>query len=292
MPRSPPCARRGRFLVESHSLRIVPSAFLLDRARNATRPQVFLGIADPIYNLADPRWRRRCSPPPLPSRREPNAITRQLLELPRLPASSIEVSAGGARLAGRLGAGTDRPRRQPRADRPGSRVPSVRGSLCHSRAAVRRGPRRQSSWLWASTGTAFPTSTRPPRWRPGGSIFPWSYSVPAVRVGATSFRGAGQMGLPRAWLISGTRSVIASHWPTADESGAIFAPLYRELGRPAEVLSSRALCPGTPGRAARDDRGRRLAVRAPLLGGVLCCGKGLKRMLTVAPLWSEIRHGG
>jgi len=51
--------------------------------------------------------------------------------------------------------------------------------------------------------------------------------------------GAGQMGLPRAWLISGTRAVLASYWPTADESGSIFDPFYREFGPPPVVVSSR-----------------------------------------------------
>ncbi len=44
------------YLVEAHSTRVVPSALML----RATRPSwdgPFVGVGDPIYNTADPRWR-------------------------------------------------------------------------------------------------------------------------------------------------------------------------------------------------------------------------------------------
>jgi CHAT domain-containing protein len=41
--------------------------------------------------------------------------------------------------------------------------------------------------------------------------------------------GAGLLGLTRAWLTAGAHSVAGSRWDTPDESGALFAALYREL---------------------------------------------------------------
>ena len=41
--------------------------------------------------------------------------------------------------------------------------------------------------------------------------------------------GTGLLGLTRAWLMAGARSVIGSNWATPDESGALFGALYRNL---------------------------------------------------------------
>ena len=41
--------------------------------------------------------------------------------------------------------------------------------------------------------------------------------------------GTGLLGLTRAWLSAGARTVVASHWPTPDDDGALFAAMYRRL---------------------------------------------------------------
>jgi CHAT domain-containing protein len=41
--------------------------------------------------------------------------------------------------------------------------------------------------------------------------------------------GTGLLGLTRAWLVAGARSVVASNWATPDESGTLFSALYRHL---------------------------------------------------------------
>ncbi len=48
--------------------------------------------------------------------------------------------------------------------------------------------------------------------------------------------GAGLMGLTRAWLAAGARSVVGSLWDTPDDSGELFAAFYRNLSgrRPAD----------------------------------------------------------
>jgi CHAT domain-containing protein len=58
--------------------------------------------------------------------------------------------------------------------------------------------------------------------------------------------GTGLLGLTRAWLTAGARSVIASNWTTPDASGALFHSLYRHLALrpdagPAEALRAAQL---------------------------------------------------
>ncbi len=53
-----------------------------------------------------------------------------------------------------------------------------------------------------------------------------------------SVRGAGVMGLPRAWLLAGARGVVGSRWPVPDEPGELFRSFYAhlaeaELSRPS-----------------------------------------------------------
>jgi CHAT domain-containing protein len=55
--------------------------------------------------------------------------------------------------------------------------------------------------------------------------------------------GAGWLGLGRAWLSAGARGVVASHWPVADDNGALFQRFYQYLhhsqaasASPAEAL--------------------------------------------------------
>ena len=48
--------------------------------------------------------------------------------------------------------------------------------------------------------------------------------------GAT-LRGSGLLGLTRAWLTAGARSVVASRWSTPDENGVLFRVFYSDLRR-------------------------------------------------------------
>jgi CHAT domain-containing protein len=44
-----------------------------------------------------------------------------------------------------------------------------------------------------------------------------------------SVRGAGVMGLPRAWLLAGARGVVGSRWSVPDDSGELFRSFYSHL---------------------------------------------------------------
>jgi CHAT domain-containing protein len=58
--------------------------------------------------------------------------------------------------------------------------------------------------------------------------------------------GTGLLGLTRAWLTAGARSVIATNWTTPDASGALFHSLYQQMAArpdagPAEALRAAQL---------------------------------------------------
>ena len=44
--------------------------------------------------------------------------------------------------------------------------------------------------------------------------------------GGASLRGAGVLGLGRAWLTAGARAVVASHWAPPDDRGELFLSFY------------------------------------------------------------------
>jgi CHAT domain-containing protein len=52
--------------------------------------------------------------------------------------------------------------------------------------------------------------------------------------------GAGLLGLTRAWLQSGARAVIATHWPVQDDDGALFAAYYSALSATSPVEGDRS----------------------------------------------------
>jgi CHAT domain-containing protein len=47
--------------------------------------------------------------------------------------------------------------------------------------------------------------------------------------GGNSVRGAGVMGLLRAWLLAGARGVVGSRWPVTDDAGDLFRSFYSHL---------------------------------------------------------------
>jgi len=47
--------------------------------------------------------------------------------------------------------------------------------------------------------------------------------------------GAGVVGLARAFLAAGARSVCATRWRMPDDEGSLAAGLYRRLAQPGEI---------------------------------------------------------
>jgi CHAT domain-containing protein len=222
------------YVAERRVTEIVPGAgFWLDSAARWSAPSdsgLFLGVGDPIYNLADPRL-----PEKLPSsahwsplglfRRRPAASP--ALAIPRLVASASELEAcarawGGARvlLEGRDAA------RQPISDQLG-RNPLI----VHFATHVVESSGKPSYGLIALSLTANGESQvldplEIARWRIHTELVVLSGCHSAV---GAALPGTGLLGLTRAWLAAGARTVVGSRWSTPDDDGALFAAMYGRL---------------------------------------------------------------
>ncbi len=209
------------YLVERHSLQTVPGALLLSASAD---PEVqgghqrgeFLGVGDPVYNQADPRWRGVVSNHP------PGG------QLQRLVGSADEIAAsagiwdegGGASL---LLEGT-----QARRDS-FLRSLAARPAVIHLATHVLSPSANREQALIAfgmgasSAQPEFLTTSEVARLRaPGALVVMTGCAANAGEARA----GAGLLGLTRAWLMAGASSVISTAWPVEDNSGAMFARFY------------------------------------------------------------------
>jgi len=242
--------RGGRpvYLAEKHSLDVTTGAAGLGQGRPGEWRKLaggrFLGIGDAIYNTADPRWKGRTEQPRsiLPGLAFAESTASQAIFMPRLPGTAGEIEAcarvwegqgSGSRLLRGEDATPDRFRNALR-DHPSAihiaghfREASVAPHA--SMIALSLSPKGSTQWLSPIEIT---------RSRVAASLL--------VLSGCSSGRadalpGAGLMGLTRAWLAAGARSVIASHWPTVDDRGSLFAYFYKHFQENPEVGPAVAL---------------------------------------------------
>jgi CHAT domain-containing protein len=217
------------YLVEDHAVQITPGVWSLLRAPAPDASGPFVGLGDPIYNSADPRFGAHVQ-----------------------PASLARVSGANPRAAGtelaRL-AGSDREIEQcARIWRSqGSDVIVLKGSAA-SKKNVLDALRRRPSVLHLAAHMIFPArdsgsgmvalTLRPQ----GGVEFLSASEIAGMRIAAdlvvlngcssaqgTILPGAGLMGMTRAWLAAGARGVIATRWPTPDDNTELFSYFYESL---------------------------------------------------------------
>jgi CHAT domain-containing protein len=220
----------GSYLVERHVIQTIPGVGMWLEAAASGRPRStsrFVGVGDAIYNTADGR---------LPGGSTPAAGT---LLLPRLVASAHEVEAcarlwnGESVLLEGEAASRENLRRElalnPAVVHLATHVLESGGQQPQGLIALSLTPRRENELL-------------PPQeiagWRTGAGLVVMSGCHSA---GAPAMPGTGLLGLTRAWLAAGARTVIASNWATPDENGSLFRSLYRHLGANAEDGPSAAL---------------------------------------------------
>jgi CHAT domain-containing protein len=236
-------AGRPAYLVERHETLVTPSAgYWVDamaRRGSASSSGRLLGIGDPIYNAADSRLPTRSAAGfrwPRWLRPSVVAAASPALSLPRLPASASELdscarawggpctllegaSAARAELAAALGRDPEiihfathfLESSAPQRGRAGA------AGAAYGLIALSLTPRGETELL---------TPVEIAHWRTRAQLVVLSgCHSDAGRV----LPGAGLLGLTRAWLAAGARSVAGSRWDTPDENGALFAALYREL---------------------------------------------------------------
>ena len=235
----PPALKSAEFIGGSRTLRFLPSELLLLN-RPATDPtRRFVGIADPIYNLADAR-RTRATRVSSPTRAETRPPT---LVLARLVGSDREVR-NAAQLSG---------------------VPETQLLV----GAEATGQALAAALLTKPEVVHFAVHVVSPSGQPGEAALALSltnqnipelltpeaiaaYRVPGSLVvlsGCSSEQGtilptAGLIGLSRAWLLAGASAVIVSAWPTPDDSGRFFSSFYGHLqlsdSRPGSLVQRAA----------------------------------------------------
>ena len=213
------------YLVERHSLQTVPGALLLSASADPEiqdghrRHGEFLGVGDPIYNQADPRWHGGVAKRPAGG------------QLQRLVGSGDEIESsatvwsegGGTAL---LLEGTDA--RRERFLRGLSARPAVIHLATHVLFPTAN---REQAWIAFGMGAApaepeFLTTSEVARLRaPGALVVMTGCAANAGEARA----GAGLLGLTRAWLLAGASAVISTAWPVEDNSGGMFARFYFHL---------------------------------------------------------------
>lgn len=210
-------SRSGVTLASLHTLRLLPSELLLLSKPASLPANYFVGVADPIYNLADPRWRKA-----------PHAPSGVSFALARLVGSGREIRTA-AKWSGapdtELLTGARASGEQLR--RALSPTPRILHFAVH--VVSPRGHPEEAALALSLKRDRLPELLTPE--------IVASFRVPGTLVimsGCDSQQGevlpsAGLMGLARSWLLAGAAGVIVSAWPTPDDSGRFFASFYRYL---------------------------------------------------------------
>lgn len=221
----------GGWLGERYAIRLSPSAYFFGGRQQHPRPLRFTGVADPVFNKADPRWNggmlaRLGAILELDSGRQ----------LARLVESEAEVREAAQFWHGsRILTG-----REISLDRISSSLDQSPGVL-HVAAHMLRRTEAVSPSIALGLDT-------------DGRLQVWTESDIAAMSNAPEFvtlsgcgsgrgpalRGAGLLGLTRSWLMAGSRAVAASYWPVPEQSHLLFHTYYRTLrDSEEEAMSSR-----------------------------------------------------
>ena len=236
------------YLVERHSIRMTTGALKLAEEGSGSWRDVlagrFLGVGDAIYNTADPRWRggpvERPSFAPWLATAATTAMRGPVLT--RLAGTGREVESC-ARVWD---------------ERPGEAILLEGANASPGRLRAALGARPSVIHIAAH----FQQVSAPPHYSmialslaaPGNLqwLGPLEITRSKIQTGLVVLSGcssgradalpaSGLMGLTRAWLAAGARGVVASHWPTLDDSGTLFVRFYKHLRESPEAGPAVAL---------------------------------------------------
>ncbi|MBV9761735.1 MAG: CHAT domain-containing protein [Acidobacteriaceae bacterium] len=219
-------------LSASHSVRLLPSELLLLQPTPPKPAPMFVGVADPVYNLADAR---RSDALPLVKANHAGSAT----VLARLAGSGREVKAA----ADSSGLANADLLTGPRATGDALRHATVqRPEVVHFAVHVVSPEARPEE---AALALSLTPDGMPELLTPEAIA---TYRVPGslvVMSGCDSEQGkmlpsAGLVGLSRAWLLAGAAAVVVSAWPTPDDSGKFFSSFYAHFQQHSGPLPKRA----------------------------------------------------
>src|SRR5579859_4566052 len=225
------------YVAARHAIRVTTGAVMVAGRRpqgwSAALSGKFLGVGDAIYNTADPRWKGA-------ARRQPGvsagvAFAASAAQaggpaLARLPGTAREVEDCARIWDGRAGptillegaeASPDHLRE------------ALRGQIAvvHIAAHFLREPAApRASMIALSLGDSVSPQMLSPLEITRTKINAGVVVLSGCSSGrADALPASGLMGLTRAWLAGGARAVVASHWPTPDDTGSMFVDFYRYL---------------------------------------------------------------
>ncbi len=228
------------YVVEHHATQVVPGISALFRATPWNEDGPVVGVGDPIYNRADPRFSVLGSNGTVGRGPAKSHSAARPMEMARLVGSGREV-----RMYGDVW-------------RSNGREPMILTGAAANRENLVDALRRNPSVLHIAAHVLFPPQPSGPglialALQPANGIELLSASeIGAMRFnlgvvvlnGCSSARGetlpgAGLMGMTRAWLAAGARAVIATRWATSDQQdGGLFRSFYSRLAS-SERLSRR-----------------------------------------------------
>ncbi len=210
-----------QLLIANHTIRSIPSELLLLSPTRTAPENLFIGVADPIYNLADARRSQGAS---LVSTAKVSAT----MALGRLVGSDREIRNSGKQSGFenvKLLLGKDAST-SALADAL-AKAPAVLHFAVH--VVSPSGQPDQAALALSLTKQNIPellTREAIAAYRIPGTL--------VVLSGCSSDQGrtlpsAGLIGLSRAWLLAGAAAVVVSSWPTPDDSGSFFSSFYTHL---------------------------------------------------------------
>ncbi len=235
--------KNGRpvYLIEKHEMQRIPTALTLTTPPPPPASGPFMGVGDGIYNTADARW-------PALRGRGGQALfgaggIGPPMEMPRLSSSRREVESCAAAWGGQS---------------PPLLLEGANASSLKLVAAMRRKPAvihiaahflsppgepdRAVIDLGLTSAGALDVLTAEDvaGLHADGALVALSGCSSAA---AKALRGAGIMGLTRAWLLAGAVAVVGSRWPVPDDTGELFRSFYARLAvaRPGRSGLSSAL---------------------------------------------------
>jgi CHAT domain-containing protein len=229
----------GRFLIEDHSIQIVPGALILTGGnRPAASGGSFLAVGDPIYNRADPRARERGGWmwPALfarPGSGGGPAFARLWGTAREIQISAIAWKASGpALLTGKDASPENFWKRV--GNKP--EIIHIATHILEEREQLR------AAWIAFSLGSDGRVQYVTPEDISAKSVAAKLVVLSGCGSGKGDVQPAtGLMGLTRAWIAAGAGAVLATRWPTVDDDGAFFESFYRNLRQQKPMNPAAAL---------------------------------------------------
>jgi CHAT domain-containing protein/tetratricopeptide (TPR) repeat protein len=225
------------YAVEQHSIQAIPGAlFLSAEAPGVVAPAVsggFLGVGDPVYNAADPRWKGRWSPwriathgPLASTAGEPHQLNRLVSTARELSRSSHNWHSDATR------AGSTQILEGTAAGREAfltalTQAPSTIHLATHVLTSATQPEQAFLAFSLDRSGKPGLLSTS----EIGMLHVPGALVVMTGCATATGDvrPGVGLLGLTEAWIMAGAKTVVATNWPVPDADGDLIPAFYLNL---------------------------------------------------------------